>query len=321
MAEIFEKGVDVFQYQGEIDWQKVKAQGWQYAILRAVSSNQQGVYVDRYFERNYQNAKAAGLKLGVYYYTYAQTEQQAIEELELLLSVLEGKQLEYPVFVDMEDSSIAALGRQTATRLAAFALAVLDQKKWYSGLYTYSEFARRYLDLSQLSGYPLFIADYRGYVGYPAEFDMWQYTSTGSVNGITTNVDLSNSYTDFLPAIRRGGYNGFAASAVLESIGDAKLEVFASNNEYFFSPDVNDIAGKLPLGSYAALARTVRNYNGFDWVTILYEGTSFWTALLSDRNRLVQSGCVARSERDRQEMRQTAQQLRDIAEQLENTIK
>ncbi len=324
MAEIFEKGIDVSQYQGEINWQAVKAQGWQYAILRAVSSDRQGLYVDRFFEQNYQKAKAAGLKLGVYYYTYAQTQQQAIDELNLLLSVLEGKQLEYPVFVDMEDPSIAALGRRAATQLAAFALAVLDQKKWYSGLYTYSNFAQRYLDLSQLQGYPLFIADYRGYVGYPESFDMWQYTSTGKVDGISTNTDLSNSYTDFLPAIRKGGYNGFSVLPLLESLSDAVLEVFGNNNEIFFSPDVNDIAGKLPVGSYAALARTIQSYNGFEWATILYQGNTFWTALLSDRNRLVESGCTAQLEQlriqlqaSRELMRKSAQQLREIADELE----
>ena len=114
MAAIYQTGIDVSRYQGTIDWAAVARAGKQFAVIRAVSSNNSGVYVDPMFEKNYAGAKAAGLRVGVYYYTYAQTESYADRELEALTAVLAGKKLEYPVFVDMEAEGIAALGRARA---------------------------------------------------------------------------------------------------------------------------------------------------------------------------------------------------------------
>lgn len=326
MAEIFQKGVDVSRYQGQIDWRKVKQSGQQYAIIRAISSNKQGPYIDPFFQQNIQQAQAAGLRVGVYYYSYAVNQTQAIAELELLQQALQGLQLEYPVFVDMEDSSIAKLGKQAATELARFALVVLDQKGWYSGLYTYTSFAINYLDMSQLQEWPLFIADYRGFVGYPGRYDMWQFTSTGRVDGISGNVDLSYCYTDFLPTIIAGGYNGFQPLPEMLPLSNTQLEVFASNTEYFNSPNVNDIQGKLPLGFYPAVSRSNGSFNGFEWVIFLLNGVEYWTALLPDRTRLITSpNCceqldqaLIQLEEQQLVMTNTALQLRQLADQLEN---
>lgn len=331
---VFESGIDVSRYQGNIDWQKVKAAGKQFAIIRCVSSNNSGPYIDPTFRQNIEGARAAGLKVGAYYYTYATTEDQAIRELTLVLEALQGQKLEYPVFVDMEDSSIAALGKAQATVLARFALTVLDQKKWYAGLYTYTNFANTYLNMNELSGWPLFIADYRGFVGYKGPYAMWQYSSTGSVNGISGNVDLDYSYENFLPAILAGGYNGFTGP-VMVPLQNTLLEVFGTaNTEYFNSPDVYDIAGSLENGFYPAVAKSNGEYNGFTWVQFKLGDQVYWTALLPDRTRLVtqQSDCCAEAERLRVQLDETnakldaanakadeaAAALRRIADWLEN---
>lgn len=331
---VFESGIDVSRYQGNIDWQKVKAAGKQFAIIRCVSSNNSGPYIDPTFRQNIEGARAAGLKVGAYYYTYATTEDQAIRELTLVLEALQGQKLEYPVFVDMEDSSIAALGKAQATALARFALTVLDQKKWYAGLYTYTNFANTYLNMNELSGWPLFIADYRGFVGYKGPYAMWQYSSTGSVNGISGNVDLDYSYENFLPAILAGGYNGFTGP-VMVPLQNTLLEVFGTaNTEYFNSPDVYDIAGSLENGFYPAVAKSNGEYNGFTWVQFKLGDQVYWTALLPDRTRLVtqQSDCCAEAERLRVQLDETnakldaanakadeaAAALRRIADWLEN---
>lgn len=331
MAEIFQRGVDVSRYQGQIDWNKVKAAGQQYAIVRAVSTRGSAPYVDPLFEQNIRQAAAAGLRVGVYYYTYATTEAQAIRELDSLLPQLEmirqeGILPQYPIFVDVEDSSIAALGREQATRLALFAMNVLDQKGWYAGLYTYTFFAQNYLNMAELSGFPLFIADYRGYVGYEGPYEMWQFSSAGKVDGIAGNVDLSYSYVDFLPAIIAGGYNGFTPGPEMEPLTDARLEVFGeANTEYFTGPDVNQIAGRLPVGIYPALSRSMGSYNGFEWVTFQYQGAVWWTALLPDRTRLiVDTSCAdqlallqARIDEILAVTDSAAAQLRIIADELE----
>ena len=261
MAAIYQTGIDVSRYQGTIDWAAVARAGKQFAVIRAVSSNNSGVYVDPMFEKNYAGAKAAGLRVGVYYYTYAQTESYADRELEALTAVLAGKKLEYPVFVDMEAEGIAALGRTRATQLALYALEKLRAAGWYPGLYTYSNFAKNRLDMAKLSAYPFFVADYTGSVTYPGAYQMWQYSSTGRVPGISGNVDLDHSYMDFLPAIQAGGYNGYEPEIPgleMVPVPGLKLEVYGTLNcEYFYKPDIYDVAGTLPVGRYEAVAQSV----------------------------------------------------------------
>lgn len=289
MATIYEKGIDVSRYQGTIDWAAVAASGQQFAIVRVGSTDNNGVYVDRYFRSNVDGAHAAGMKVGAYYYTYAKTQDAVIKELNTFLPQLKAVQLEYPVFVDMEDSSFANLSRSQVTELTRYAMDILYQNGLYGGFYTYTYFATNYIDTAALADYPLWIADYRGYVGYQGGYTMWQFSSTGQVSGITGNVDLDYSYVDFLPFIQQGGFNGYTPTGpVLVPLENQLLEVFSERCEYFNSPDVNDVVGYLPLGSYTAVAMSERAFGGFTWVTFLLDGQEYWTALLADRCRLVE---------------------------------
>ena len=111
--------------------------------------------------------------------------------------------------MDAEDASLASLGRDTVTRLIQFSMDVLDQKGWFPGYYSYTEFLRRYINTQQLADYPLWVADYRGYVGYGGNYGMWQYSSVGQVSGVNGHVDLHYSYKDYLPLIRAAGKNGY----------------------------------------------------------------------------------------------------------------
>ncbi|HJA24836.1 MAG TPA: glycoside hydrolase family 25 protein [Candidatus Fournierella merdigallinarum] len=276
--EIYQTGIDVSRYQGIIDWQQVAA-GKQFAIVRAASSNSGGVYVDPYFEKNIADAKAAGLRVGVYYYTYARTEDAVINELDVVLAALEGLKLEYPVFVDVEASSLQSLGRAELTRLVRFAMDILDQKGWYPGYYTYTNFIQNYLNPAQLAAYPLWIADYRGYVGYQGDYAIWQYSSTGRVNGISGNVDLNYSYKDFLPLIRAAGKNGYGQGPATLPLTGTELVVYQSGALYYYAPETTALAGTLEAGRYPALAVTDGAWNGAVWAQFLYGGGEYWAPL------------------------------------------
>lgn len=285
---VYENGIDVSRYQGDINWPGVAASGKQFAIVRVGSSNSNGIYVDPYFLKNINGAKAAGLKVGAYYYTYAKTRAAVALELETYLAALEGLQLEYPVFVDVEASSLQGVGAATLTGLVIYAMDILDQRGWYPGWYSYTNFIANYLEPSRLRAYPFWIADYRGYVGYNGSYDMWQYSSQGTVNGISGAVDLNYSYRNFLPSIREAGKNGYSSIGPdMQAVSGVTLEVFNSNCEYFYGANFNDVVGYLPLGAYAVITRSSVAYNGYIWVTFEYGGSVFWTAVLSDRNRLV----------------------------------
>src|SRR5699024_3390281 len=138
-------------YQGSINWPQVAAGGQQFAIVRLGSSNNGGLYVDPYFLQNVNGAHAAGLRVGAYYYSYARSQNAVIQELTVFLNALAGLQLEYPVFVEVEDSSLASLCRDELARLVQFAMDILYQRGWYAGWYSYTNFIAASLNPSALS--------------------------------------------------------------------------------------------------------------------------------------------------------------------------
>lgn len=199
---VFQNGIDVSRYQGTINWSQVAAAGKDFVIVRVGSSNSGGLYVDPYFLQNVNGAHAAGLQVGAYYYTYARTQSAVANELSLFMNAMQGLQLEYPVFVDVEDSSLTSLGRSQLTNLVRYAMDILYQRKWYAGWYSYTNYINNYLNAAELSEYPLWVADYRSSLGYSGPYTMWQYSGSGSVRGISGACDLNRSYKDFLPAIQ-----------------------------------------------------------------------------------------------------------------------
>lgn len=284
---LFQNGIDVSRYQGSINWNNVAAAGKQFAIVRLGSSNNSGLYVDPYFLQNVNGAHAAGLRVGAYYYTYATSESGVIDELSLFLNVLEGLQLEYPVFVDVEDTKLTALGRSQLTGLVQYAMDILYQRNWYAGWYSYTNFINNYLNPSQLTGYPLWLADYRSQPGYTGSYAMWQFSSTGSVGGITGACDLNYSYTDFLPILKAGNFNGYGTSGPdMEDVDGVQLVVFGAQTEYFYTANFNDVVGYLPVGTHPVVQKSKEKYNGYEWVIFRYRDGEYWTAILGDRNRL-----------------------------------
>ena len=190
------KGIDVSRYQGNIDWQKVKNAGIKFAMLRLCSSNNSGLYIDPTFEQNYNNAKSAGIHVGAYIYTYATTEEEQNKELEFALNGLNGKTLDYPLALDVEDNSLTGIGKSKLTNLIKRGLDIIDQKGFIPMLYTYTNYSNN-LNMDTLKDYDLWIADYRGYNGY-GECDMWQYSSSGKVDGISGNVDMNICYKNYV---------------------------------------------------------------------------------------------------------------------------
>ena len=181
---VFQNGIDVSRYQGNVNWSKVAAAGKDFAIVRIGSSNSGGLYVDPYFLQNVNGAHAAGLRVGAYYYTYARTQNAVANELTTFMNAMQGLQLEYPVFVDVEDSSLTSLGRSQLTSLVRYAMDILYQRKWYAGWYSYTNYINNYLNAAELSEYPLWVADYRSSLGYTGPYTMWQYSGSGSVNAM-----------------------------------------------------------------------------------------------------------------------------------------
>lgn len=204
--------IDVSRYQGEIDWAQVAAAGYKGAMLKTVSTNRKlskradGLYIDPTFETNYKNAKAAGLDVGVYYYTYATSEAMADAELALVREAVRGKELTMPLAVDVEENELKPMSTLDLTNLAAYALEQVEKMGFYAQLYTYTGYKYE-LDMARLSSrWDVWLADYTGKTPkVDFKYSAHQPTSKGSVPGISGNVDLSVTEINYPRIIRKKG--------------------------------------------------------------------------------------------------------------------
>lgn len=204
--------IDVSRWQGTIDWAQVAAAGYKGAMLKTVSTNcklskrADGLYIDPTFEDNYKNAKAAGLDVGVYYYTYATSEAMADAELALVRQAVYGKELTLPLAVDVEDNKLKPMSTLDLTNLTAYALEQVEKMGFYAQLYTYTGYKYE-LDMARLSSrWDVWLADYTGKTPkVDFKYNAHQHTSKGSVPGISRTVDLNVTTLNYPKIIRKKG--------------------------------------------------------------------------------------------------------------------
>lgn len=205
-----DKIIDVSNWQGNIDWNKVKSDGVKAAILRAGYGRYES-QKDKKFERNYTNAKAAGIPVGAYWYSYATSVAAAKQEAETCIKVLSGKQFEYPIYYDLEDASMTGCGKSVLTQIACTFCEALEAAGYWVGIYANPNWLKNYLDYNTIKQYTLWLANWGvSTPSYPC--DLWQYTSDGSVSGISGRVDMNWGYRDFPTVIKNGKYNGFSGT-------------------------------------------------------------------------------------------------------------
>ena len=188
------KGIDVSEHQGVIDWAKVAKDGVQFAVIRAGYGRELS-QKDKQFERNYAGAKAAGIKVGAYWYSYANSVERGEQEARACLKVLEGKRFELPIFFDQEyEKSILALSNKTRTDIVLKFLETVKGAGRKVGLYSSTNFITTKLQTDRLTTYPLWLAEYGSKLHYTGKVWAWQYTSKGRVAGIKGNVDCNHGY-------------------------------------------------------------------------------------------------------------------------------
>ena len=188
------KGIDVSEHQGVIDWTKVAKDGVQFAVIRAGYGRELS-QKDKQFERNYAGAKAAGIQVGAYWYSYANSVERGEQEARTCLKVLDGKHLDLPVFFDQEyEPGILKLSTKTRTDIVLKFLETIKAAGRPCGLYSSTNFITANLQANRLTEYPLWIAEYGSKLHYTGKVWAWQYTSKGRVNGIRGNVDCNHGY-------------------------------------------------------------------------------------------------------------------------------
>ena len=206
-------GIDISTYQNGINLETAKKEGIEFVIIRGSftgSENKSFIKDDR-FEEHYRNAKKAGLCVGVYHYSYAETVQEARDEAKFVLSLIRGYDVSYPVVFDIEDHWYIKNGysKQTLTSMTEAFCEEIANAGYIPVVYSYASFLNSYLDMSALSKYPVWVAHVdTDKPAYSGTYFLWQYSWEGSISGIDGNVDMDHCYVDFAQYTKKFGLNG-----------------------------------------------------------------------------------------------------------------
>lgn len=238
------QGIDVSQWQGVIDWEQVKASGIDFAIIRCGYGKNYSEQDDLYWQRNVSECERLGIPYGVYIYSYATDIASAKSEAEHVLRLIEGHNLSYPVYFDMEDNStlnsdLAAIAETFCTTVsnAGYPVGVYANLYWWNTYLTDARFSQWYR----------WVAQYNSSCDYAGNYSIWQYSSKGSVPGISGNVDM-NYLIGYPKDHGEGGYTG----PYTDIIGN---EWFLSAVEFVTEAGVMDGLSEDRFGAYENLTR------------------------------------------------------------------
>lgn len=193
-------GIDVSQFNGDIDWKAVSNSGVKFAFIRVAGrySVSGTIYDDTKFEQNIKNAKANGVKVGVYFFTQAVNTNEAIEEARYAISKIKPYGVDLPIVIDSESvegkGRHAAIGVSDRTKVVKAFCDEVSNSGYTPMIYASTSWLNSMLNMSELSAYKVWVAQYNHTLEYGGSYNIWQYTSEGSINGISGNVDCNRWY-------------------------------------------------------------------------------------------------------------------------------
>ena len=266
------KLIDISTWQKNVDYAAVKSSGIDGAIIRCGVTlwGKQDMEADGMFEKHYAGFKSVGMPLGAYYYSAADSVAKAKEEAEFCISLLKDKQFEYPIYYDIENNERQGnLSKELLTDICTTFCEALEEAGYWVGVYANTNWFTNKLDHNKLSGlYTIWLADYRDNPNTSLKRDIWQYTSSGRVDGISGNVDLNECYRDLPEAIKRNGKNGFSASS---SSGSSASKPQTDRTYTVKSGDSFWKIAEEQLGD-GTRYRELAAYNGMSTNTVIHPG-------------------------------------------------
>lgn len=248
------KGIDVSEFQGKIDWEKVKNDGIEFAILRCGYGMDFSNQDDVEYERNANECERLGIPYGVYLMSYANTVEKARSEAEHVLRLIEGRKISLGVWYDIEDNGTSgAINKETLTNIINTFCNTIKNAGYKVGVYASLNWLENKIEKTIKDNYDIWVAQYYSKCEYEGKYIMWQHTSSGKVNGISTNVDMNILYED-LPVINNNDNNNSKTnnSEIVKSLQKAL------NKDYNCGLDVDGIIGSLT--TKAVNNNMVRNF-------------------------------------------------------------
>ena len=202
--------IDLSKWNGNVNFNYVRSAGIDGVIIRTGFGSESPKQIDRRFEEYYAGAKAAGLYVGAYHYSYAKTAQQAVSEAEFMLKIIKGKSFELPIYGDFEEQE--KLSKSVCTDMVKFFCNRLEISGAWAGVYSYDTFFRNKLAADIPKRYTVWAARVENI--FPkcvpaADIGMWQNSWKGKISGISGDVDLDYCFKDFPALIKRTGLNRF----------------------------------------------------------------------------------------------------------------
>lgn len=258
------KGIDISYAQNNVDFTKIKASGIDFAIVRA-GYGREITQKDKMFESHYSKAKAAGLAVGCYWYSYAVSADEARKEAQVCLQTIKGKQFEYPIYFDIEESKQSVLGKAAVTGIVRAFCEAVESAGYFTGIYSYASFLKNAVSEDVLKRYTVWVA-HTGVdkPNYNLPYGVWQYSHTGSVNGCNGDIDCNYAYQDFPTIIKAAGLNGFAKAATTSATTTSKQEQTYTVAK---GDTLSAIAKK-----YGTTYQKLAQYNGIANPNIIYAG-------------------------------------------------
>lgn len=282
-----EKGIDVSKWNGTIDWKKVKADGIDYVIIRGGFGN---ATVDPQFESYIQGASDAGLKIGVYWFSYATSVTKAKEEAAKCLETIAPyrDKITYPVFYDFEYDSVdyakklgITITKDLSSKMADEFLTAIKNAGYITGIYTNKDFGDKYFYEDMLFANNLWIAQYSSACTYNRPYMMWQYTDKGTINGIGTSSEpayFDMNYTYLKPTNNQTSSNKIDLSS--SSVSEISSKTYTGSAiEPSFTVTLNNkilkenedytvtYSNNISIGTAKILIKGIGNYVGEKTIT------------------------------------------------------
>ena len=192
------KGIDVSEFQGKIDWDKVKNDGVEFAILKLANIYDYDTnYKDSKFETNYKEAKKRGIKIGAYIYNYCNTVDTLKKGLKWAFEKLGNKKLDMPIYLDMEDKDIQGESKATLTKQVNEFAKYVEKEGYRAGVYANVNWLKNELTPTDFNkDVSVWVAQYYKECQYKGDYDIWQYASDGNVSGVSGNCDVNYLYDE-----------------------------------------------------------------------------------------------------------------------------
>ena len=254
------KGIDISTWQGNVDFNKVKAAGIDFAIIRTGYGSKGK---DDKLDANVRGCEAVGLPYGFYHYSYARNEEEAKTEVQNLLNLIKGYKPTYPVYIDMEDADGYKKNNNvsyaTCINICEIECKALEAAGYYAGIYANLDWLNNKINSSKLDKFDKWVAQWHTKCTYAGSYGVWQYTSDGKVNGISGRVDMNECYKDYPTMIKSAGLNGFKATTETTKPEVAKPETNKKPVENVEKPVENFTTYKIKYGD--TLSGIAAKYN------------------------------------------------------------